>query len=291
MRALYKHISVILTLTILLISGCEITDDNNVDNKTRVEVFLISAVQSGGDSGVKDSSELILTFNEDPTTLTLDNIELVGAIPRKLTGSGTTRSLLIDFWYSTQNEDNISITISNPSGYTITENEKEVMIYRGPHVGMSHQGGIVFYFFQPEDEGYVEGEYHGLIAATKDQSSGAKWYNTDYINIVTTDTSFGSGLSNTTAIVDKQGAGVYAAKICDDYINEDSGTGVYDDWYLPSKDELELVWDWSYLLNLSRGVYWSSTESDGETAYSLSVFFNYEYDKSYYAWVRAIRTF
>jgi hypothetical protein len=111
-------------------------------------------------------------------------------------------------------------------------------------VGDSYGGGKVFYIFQPSDEGYyVANETHGLIAATVDQSTGIRWNNENRGNETTgaTGTAIGTGKSNTTKITSVQGAGSYAAKICEDY-TVTVGQVTYDDWYLPSRDELNKMY-------------------------------------------------
>jgi hypothetical protein len=77
------------------------------------------------------------------------------------------------------------------------------------------------------------------IAAPTDQSpaSGVLWYNGSFIGTGATATAVGTGKANTTAIVTVQGVGSYAAKLCDDLV-----IGAYSDWYLPSKDELDLMY-------------------------------------------------
>jgi hypothetical protein len=53
-----------------------------------------------------------------------------------------------------------------------------------------------------------------LIAATADQNTGIQRYNGSYVATGATGTAIGTGQANTTAIVEKQGAGSYAAKLC-----------------------------------------------------------------------------
>jgi len=142
-------------------------------------------------------------------------------------------------------------------------------------VGDNYGGGIVAYIFKdngdnPDDPGYVMGETHGLIAATEDQSDGIVWI-TGGDTIITlnggTSAALGTGATNTAAIIAQAEAAsndnlsTYAAGIYANYINTDNGTGVFDDWFLPSKDELNKL----YLKKEEIGgfanlTYWSSSE-------------------------------
>jgi len=114
-------------------------------------------------------------------------------------------------------------------------------------VGERFGGGIVFYV---DSTGQ-----HGLIASEKDQKK-AKWYNGNFIITKASGTYVGAGQANTTAIVQAQGNGVYAASVCDQLV-----LNGFSDWFLPSKDELDLLRSKKGLVggfdNLS---YWSSSE-------------------------------
>ncbi|HDR52184.1 MAG TPA: DUF1566 domain-containing protein, partial [Mariniphaga anaerophila] len=112
------------------------------------------------------------------------------------------------------------------------------------------------------------------------------------------ETAIGTGKQNTMDIVAQYGDNEpyadrsdYAAKLCSDLVS-----GGYDDWFLPSKDELYQIY-----LNLitrfiggfvSTGDYWSSSEINGNNAWSMSVTGNYyESDKTWTKHVRAVRAF
>lgn len=141
-------------------------------------------------------------------------------------------------------------------------------------VGDSYGGGIVFYILQPADIGYVNGETHGLIAATSDQSSGnAPWSNnTNYTSAIAQN--IGSGFDNTTKIISSQGSGTYAAKIARDYVS-----GGYSDWYLPSFFELKaLIAQKTKVGNFNASWYWSSSESNN----------GYNGSTAPYAWIQQV---
>jgi hypothetical protein len=109
-------------------------------------------------------------------------------------------------------------------------------------------------YFLNGDPGYIPGEFHGLIAATNDQSNSIIWSNN--YNSNSTSNSIGSGNDNTINIVNNEGGGSYAAQIC--YDLDENG---YNDWYLPSYDELNKLYEnKDYIGGFSNDYYWSSTE-------------------------------
>ena len=121
----------------------------------------------------------------------------------------------------------------------------------GFKVGQNYQGGIIV---------YVDGTgRHGFIAATSDQSSKIQWINgTSYAGPISTGelgTSIGTGKSNTEKIVQAQGNGTYAARLCYNLT-----FGGYNDWYLPSKDEIYELYRNRDAIGLNLQVYyWTSS--------------------------------
>ena len=141
------------------------------------------------------------------------------------------------------------------------------------NVGDFYQGGIVFYIFTSEDTGYVEGETHGLISAVEDQSSGIQWHNGISVTTGATSTAIGTGSSNTDDVIAVQGDTEtdYATGLAKAY-----NGGGYTDWFLPSQDELNLMYINKTTINttaLANGgtnftssFYWSSSEGSGAGA-------------------------
>ena len=126
-----------------------------------------------------------------------------------------------------------------------------------PPLGSTYEGGKVFYILQPGDPGYDANTPHGLIAAPSDIPYGTyKIFPSCYASYGTS-TALGTGAANTTKILACTADNENAAKLVDALTD-----GGYSDWYLPSKDELNLL----YLNRISAGnnfasnEYWSSSE-------------------------------
>ena len=187
-----------------------------------------------------------------------------------VTGAGTIASPYV---VSTTNPYVVSTT--NPCGLAI---------------GQTYQGGIIFYL---DASGC-----HGLISAPTDQSTGIHWHNGNYTVTNAVRDGVGAGKFNTERIIADQGVGNYAAQLCANYQG-----GNYGDWYLPSKYELNLMYqnigqgNTLGLVNVggfANNYYWSSTEYDNGNAWSQA--FNYggqnaNFKVSNNGFVRSVRAF
>ena len=171
-----------------------------------------------------------------------------------------------------------------------------------PQVGDFRDGGVVFYVATtPTDLNGDSTLDQGLVCDVDDQSSAAEWgcYGTSISGA--DGNGIGSGADNTSAILAGCTTSGIAARLCDEYEG-----GGYSDWFLPSKEELDLMYqkkedidDTATALGnggsgFANAYYWSSTESNSNRAWAQN-FFNgtqYDYGKSYASSrVRAVRAF
>jgi hypothetical protein len=170
-----------------------------------------------------------------------------------------------------------------------------------PQVGDFRDGGVVFYVApSPTDLDGDGNDDQGLVCAISDQSSGAEWgcYLTGISGAG--GNGIGSGADNTSDILADCSQSGIAAKLCDDYTG-----GGYNDWLLPSKDELDEMYQNKATINATAGAnggssfasayYWSSTEYSISWAWA-QYFFNgsqkyFNYDKNLTLRVRAVRAF
>ncbi|MEI7526696.1 MAG: DUF1566 domain-containing protein, partial [Mariniphaga sp.] len=150
-------------------------------------------------------------------------------------------------------------------------------------IAQNYGGGYIFYLDSTR--------HHGLTAAPYDL--GKVTWGDPAVEIGATSARVGTGYANTQLIVTKLGQGNYAAYLCDQL--EFLG---YSDWFLPSKDELELMRNNLYLPGYGNfngsNHYWSSTESSITNAWLIQFWQNDKVDwnksnKTYY--VRAARAF
>ncbi len=130
--------------------------------------------------------------------------------------------------------------------------------WRGP------AGGRVFY-----DKGTYSDGWRYLEAAPSDLSGGRYvWGEYGWIK---TSTEIGTGYANTMKISSYRDGDVTAAKACLDY-----SVNGYDDWFLPSKDELDLMYknlDVRGVGSFANDGYWSSSENNSDGAW-LQYFFD-----------------
>jgi hypothetical protein len=149
----------------------------------------------------------------------------------------------------------------------------------GHFIGEDFGGGLIFYLWK--DQLGVE---HGLIVDKNELSTSQVWSNMDQTLIGSTSQSTWDGLSNSNAIVGQLGHTNSAASLC---LN--SNNGGQNDWYLPSIQELALLWQNCFIVNKNLSsingtevfkcelnttgsaveflTYWSSTETGQGSAF------------------------
>ena len=154
-------------------------------------------------------------------------------------------------------------------------------------IGMDYKGGKIAYLLTPSDPGYDANVQHGIIAAVSDLPGEVAWGCND--KFLAGRSSIGTGSQNTIDIASGCSVAGNAATLCSNLIQ-----GGYDDWYLPSKDELNKLFLQMKVIGGFREVcYWSSTETGKYTA-CTQIFdngFQTANDKSTTFSVRPIRSF
>ena len=156
------------------------------------------------------------------------------------------------------------------------------------NIGDTYQGGIVF---------YLDGNGGGIVSAPTDFDtvyfwgcSGSEILGADGITI-------GTGYQNTIDIEADCSTPETAADIC-----ANSSIEGFSDWYLPSEDELNLMYEnigpgnnlgLGNIGNFRTDSYWTSSEADSTMAHQQG-FWNgphYTQTKFSYTYVRAVRSF
>ncbi|MFN4813475.1 MAG: DUF1566 domain-containing protein [Bacteroidota bacterium] len=162
-------------------------------------------------------------------------------------------------------------------------------------IGEEYGGGVIFHLWK--DNSGIE---HGLIVDKIDLSTSQNWSNIEQTYIGPSAQSSWNGLSNSIAIVAQAGHTSSASALC---LN--SNNGGQSDWYLPSFQELSMLWNNYYTIarsltqisnatQLQPEPYWSSTELPvNQAAWYFSFRSGDAYDdyKGTAHYVRAVRSF
>jgi hypothetical protein len=144
-----------------------------------------------------------------------------------------------------------------------------IAVSTGAHYpGELYGGGVVCWVDQTGQ--------HGLIVSMADLSTSYVWSNVSSGYIGATAQSDWDGPGNSNAIVAQAGHTRSAAKLCLDYVNAEYGTGIFSDWYLPSRGEMNLLWNNIFSVQkaldsdnnsattlIGKVTYWTSSENSG----------------------------
>ena len=194
-----------------------------------------------------------------------------------------------------------TVTAVNENGTSAPSSASNPVI---PNVAVGDllQGGVVYYVAPTPTDLDGDGKVDiGLICAVEDQSAAIEWI----LGGLTQSTAngntledIGTGQTNTTAMMNQAGYTGGAAQVADDYSVTDNGV-TYNDWFLPSLEELNEMYSQKNSIEAAAGVtpfganYWSSSEHDSNIAKSVNMSSGDDIDTNKNAQlnVRAIRTF
>jgi hypothetical protein len=162
------------------------------------------------------------------------------------------------------------------------------------YIGEQFGGGVIFNLWKD-----AQGNEHGSIVDIVDLASSQLWSNISALEIGSSAQSDWDGSNNSNAIVLQNGHIASAASLCFNSTN-----GGFSDWYLPSLQELNTLWN-NYV-HVSRSLssitgasqliknnYWSSSESDNSNAWAIAFFngISFSNSKTSALAVRAARNF
>ncbi len=245
----------------VMVTGCTIDLKMDGEVTSGVPVTGVSLNKTAAVMKIGYTEELIATItpvnatNKNVTWASDDESVAIISDSDPVTSVGTVTS--IGFGSTT-----ITVTTGD-GGYTA---ECHITVYEYGDIGPG--GGLIFYIT-------VDGQ-HGLEVAKVDQGTSRAWSTitdafADGISALPTEISTGS--ANTNAIIAQNNNGASAAKLCRDYRG-----GGFEDWFLPSRDELKAVWDnlvvdgegnYSGVGGFANSPYWSSSEYDANEAWYL----------------------
>ena len=207
------------------------------------------------DSYLHTSGETINVTNSSPSYLTKSGYRFTGW-NSQANGKGTIYFLL---GYS------LNTTFAMPASDVVLYAYWTKLLTTGP------AGGLIFYDKLEPSDGW---QY--LEAAPADLASTLPYYRSGFSNtaaVPTLTVDVGQGYTNTQSLVALMGSDTgYAAGACDAY-----SVNGYDDWFMPSRSELNYLWYnvWGKSLGgFNYSWYWSSSQTNSTKTQAWCLSFN-----------------
>jgi hypothetical protein len=261
-----KRISFLLFTTVSLIfSSC--MKDDQVDPRVLDVTFGVPVVQTKAVTSITQGSAVcggkVVSNSGDPVLAygvcwsRLPEPTIKDYITNNGGGNGNYTSTLSNLQVGTTYYVRAFAKNSNGVGYG-----KELSFTTDSilQLGGEYQGGLVFYI---DPSGL-----HGLICSKTDLSTSAVWGCADTTIAGADGTAIGTGSNNSLDILNGCHTSGIAAELCLNANIED-----YTDWFLPSKEELKLMYanlHQEHLGNFLNQAYWSSTEMTNVFAWQLA---------------------
>jgi len=264
----------LLNKPIIPLDFSDLTDNSNLlFDKDYNSLNNLPTLFSGNYSDLTNQPVL---FSKNFTDLTNTPTTILGyGITDAFSGSYDDLTNQPDFsTFATKNMNNQNITnLAEPinANDAVTKAyvdllEARIFALEPVEIGDFREGGVVFHIFATGEPGYIEGEQHGLVCAVINQSSNAIWGCNGGAISGADGTLIGTGAQNTIDIE----AGCTYAGIAADLCSNLTLNG-YSDWFLPSKNELNAMYQNRTEINttavvnegtaLSSDWYWSSSQN------------------------------
>lgn len=175
---------------------------------------------------------------------------------------------------------------------TVTNTYTLTVVYLVGDIGPA--GGWIFYDDEADGVDDIDG-FRYLEAAPADISETKVWGTYGTTVTGADGTAIGTGIENTLDIIASDTSTINAAHACYDYTKTNNGV-TYTDWFLPSKDELNAMYDNLKENDLGGFVdnfYWSSSEDNNYYAWGQDFYDGYQtsFFKKYNRYVRPVRAF